>query len=117
MESETSPSDTGSESKLMSVSSEELNLLVYRYLTEGGETYKTLPGLRSGAVCCVVCFCLHNGDFAVPHLGCLVEPHFNLLTHQFCARAHHIVVFIDLKTFRLRSCSFYICSRKSTGKK
>jgi hypothetical protein len=40
----------------MSVSSEELNLLVYRYLTEGGETYKTLPGLRSGAVCCVVCF-------------------------------------------------------------
>lgn len=36
MESETSPSDTGSESKLMSVSSEELNLLVYRYLTEGG---------------------------------------------------------------------------------
>jgi hypothetical protein len=32
----------------MSVSSEELNLLVYRYLAEGGETYKTLPGLRRG---------------------------------------------------------------------
>ena len=54
----------------MSVSSEELNLLVYRYLAEGGETYKTLPGLRRGCFCWSVVSSTMV-DF-VYHLRCLV---------------------------------------------
>jgi hypothetical protein len=54
----------------MSVSSEELNLLVYRYLAEGGETYKTLRGLRMG--CFYGLSLVRSWLIFVDHLRCLV---------------------------------------------